>query len=56
MSCAHAFHGGATHADSETRDSAPVSIVPFRIGTSARMPVEDLRAAHAAAVAGATAA
>ena len=36
--------------------SAPVSIVPFRIGTSARMPVEDLRAAHAAAVAGATAA
>ena len=30
-----------------------VSIVPFRIGTSARVPVEDERVAHAAAVAGA---
>ena len=32
-----------------------VSIVPFRIGTSARVPVEDERVAHAAAVAGAAA-
>ena len=30
-----------------------VSIVPFRIGTSARVPVEDERVAHAVAVAGA---